>query len=284
MRQQHTLARAGRRDGVGLHTGAMVGVELRPAAPGSGLCVVRDDVPGAVPVRADVRAVRATRLGTVLGGAGWQVSTVEHLLAALLAEGVDNAEIGVTGPEVPVLDGSSMGWIELIRAIGLVAQEAPRRQLVLREVVEVQDGPRRARLSPAEALELCAWVRFEHPDIGEQSLTLTLENGTFSHELAWARTFGFLHEVEAMHAAGLGRGGSLDNAVVYGPDGVLNPEGTRAPDEVVRHKLLDMVGDLALVGLPVRARYEAWMPGHALTTALVAALLERPHAWEVVEG
>lgn len=284
MRPQHTLASAGRRDGVGLHTGARVGLELRPAPAGTGLVVVRDDVEGASPVRADVRAVRATRLGTVLGGDGWQVSTVEHLLAALVAEGVDNAVLGVTGPEVPVLDGSALPWVELIHELGRVAQDAPQVRLHLRDVVEVVDGPRRARLSPAPQLELAAWVDFDHPLIGAQSLALTLVNGTFAHEIAWARTFGFLHEVEAMHRAGLGLGGSLDNAVVYGPQGILNPEGARAPDEPVRHKVLDMLGDLALAGMPVVARYEAWLPGHALTCALVAELLDRPETWEIVAG
>lgn len=281
---QHTLGSPGRITGIGVHSGETAAVTLRPAPPGHGLRVVRDDVPGAIPIPVRVEHVVHSWLATVLGGEGWRVSTVEHLLAALTAEGIDNAEIGVEGPEVPVLDGSAAPWVRLLRTLGRAPQAAPRRVLVIRETVEVNDGPRRARLHPAEHLELCAAIQYDHPAIGAQRHSVRLDADSFFAELAWARTFGFLHEVEHMRAAGLARGGSLDNALVYGPDGAINPGGPRLPDEPVRHKLVDMLGDLALLGLPVRGRFEAELPGHALSAALMRTLLATPTAWCVEEG
>lgn len=281
---QHTLAAAGRIAGIGLHSGEPVAVTLRPARPGTGLSVVRDDLLGAAPVPVRVDRVVDSRLATVLGGSGWRVGTVEHLLAALLAEGLDNAEIGVEGPEVPVLDGSAAPWVALVRSVGLRRQDAPRRQIRVLEVVEVSEGSRRARLLPAEGLELSAAIHFDHPAIGAQRCAVRVDADAFSSGLAWARTFGFLHEVETMRAAGLARGGSLNNALVYGPEGVINPEGARSPDEPVRHKLVDMLGDLALLGMPVLGRFEAELPGHALSAQLMRALLARTGAWCLVEG
>lgn len=278
---QRTLRAIARCEGVGVHCGLPVSVELRPAPEDHGLRLLRADHPGARPVPVDVRAVVDSRLATVIGGEGWRVSTVEHLLSALLGLGVDNAEIAVFGPELPVLDGSAAPFVRLILGTGLLEQGRPRRLLALRAPVEVALGDRRARLLPAERLALAARVDFAHPAIGEQSLSVNAED--FEVELAWARTFGFLHEVEAMRAAGLGLGGSLENAVVFGPEGPLNPDGLRAPDEPVRHKLLDMMGDLALIGLPVLARFEAERPGHALSAALIRTLLDQPRSWEIVE-
>lgn len=279
--RQRTLRAPVTCEGVGVHTGVSARVEIQPADPNAGLRLVRADVPGARPVPVTVQAVVDSRLATVIGGEGWRLATVEHLLAALVALGVDNALVVVAGPEVPVLDGSARPWVTLLEAAGLDEQPAPRRTLVLRRALSVADGPRRARLLPAPALELAARVDYPHPAIGRQSLAVPAT--AFSSEIAWARTFAFQHEVDAMRAAGLALGGSLDNALVYGPDGPLNPEGPRAPDEPVRHKLLDMLGDLALAGVPVRARFEAELPGHALNARLIAALLAAPEAWQVVE-
>lgn len=279
---QRSLGRVVVCEGVGVHTGLPARVELRPAPEHSGLRVLRADLPAARPIAVHVRNVVDSRLATVLGGPGWRLMTVEHLLAALVALEVDNAEIAVFGPELPVLDGSAAPWVRLIHEAGLVDQPAPRRVIMLKRPLSVEDGPRRARLIPAPTLQLRAEIQFEHPAIGRQ--TLDLERAAFEVEIAPARTFGFLHEVEAMRAAGLGLGGSLDNAVVFGPEGPLNPEGLRWPDEPVRHKLLDMMGDLALVGAPLCARFEAERPGHALSARLVHALLATPDAWELVEG
>ncbi len=284
MRQQHTLSRAIQVSGIGLHGGQDVSVRLLPAPPNAGLSFAdasQPDIP-LLPARYD--RVIGTQLATTLGGEHFMVATVEHLLAALLAEGIDNALIEVSGAEIPVLDGSAAPWVEQIRTAGRTTQDALQRTLVITAPVEVRDGDRTARLVPAEGLEVSATIIFDHPIIGEQQLAVRLENGAFGDELAWARTFGFLGEVEAMHRMGLALGGGLDNAVVYGEDGVVNPDGLRGPDEAVRHKLLDMVGDLALAGVAVRGRFEAIRPGHALNQALVRALFDSPQSWEMVEG
>jgi UDP-3-O-[3-hydroxymyristoyl] N-acetylglucosamine deacetylase len=284
MRQQHTLRQPIQVSGIGLHGGQDVSVRLLPAPPNAGLSFTAAGQPDIPPLPARYDQVIDTQLATTLGGEHFRVATVEHLLAALLAEGIDNALIEVSGEEIPVLDGSAAPWVEQLRAAGRTAQDTPRRTLVITAPVEVRDGDRCARLVPAEGLEVSATIIFDHPVIGQQQLTVRLENGAFGHELAWARTFGFLGEVEAMHRMGLALGGGLDNAVVYGQDGVMNPDGLRGPDEAVRHKLLDMVGDLALAGVAVQGRFEAIRPGHAMNQALIRALFDSPQSWEMVEG
>jgi UDP-3-O-[3-hydroxymyristoyl] N-acetylglucosamine deacetylase len=281
--RQHTLARTVEVSGVGLHSGSPVTVALRPAPPSSGVRIVRDDVAGAAPVTADVAHAIDARYATTLGVPGhWSVSTVEHLLAALSAMGIDNVDVGVRGPEVPVLDGSAEPWARAIEDGGPVAQDAARRELVIEHPIEFRIGARVARVLPSESFVVSAQIEFAHARIGRQSLTVPFENGEFRHEIAWARTFGFLAEVEAMKAMGLIRGGTLENAVVYGPDGtVLNDSGPRGTDEPVRHKILDMLGDLALLGIPLVGRVEAILPGHELTHGLVRAIREQPAAWSI---
>ena len=284
MRHQHTLRSPVQVRGIGLHGGQKVSVRLLPAPPDTGLIFTAADQPDIAPLPARYDQVLDTCLATTLGNSQWKVSTVEHLLAALLTEGIDNTTIEVDGEEIPVLDGSAAPWVEKIREAGRTCQETPRRTLVITTPIEVIDGNREARLLPSAGLEVAATIVFEHPGIGQQQLDLRLHNGTFGHELAWARTFGFLAEVEAMHRMGLALGGGLDNAVIYDQEGVLNPGGLRGPDEAVRHKLLDMIGDLALAGIAVQGRFEAIRPGHALNQALVRALFESPQSWEIVEG
>lgn len=278
---QTTLQRAVSLSGEGLHFGMQTRVELRPAAVDTGYVFVRADCPGGIRVAQE--SVVQTTLATTLGNGDWSVATVEHLLAALRGSMLDNVEIAVDGDEVPALDGSARPWVALLAEAGVQEQDAKRRFLAIRKPVEIRDGNRWARILPADRLEIWARIDFRHPDVGEQELEIPLENGEFVHELCWARTFGFLSEVEAMRQMGLAQGGGLHNAIVYGPDGPLNPEGLRAADELVRHKLLDMLGDLALLGYPVLGRLEAERPGHALTVALLRALHERPDAWELVE-
>ena len=284
MRHQHTLSHPVQVHGIGLHGGQEVSVQILPAPIDAGVCFTAADQPELPPLPARYDQVCNTLLATTLGNEQWRVSTVEHLLAALLAEGIDNAEIVVSGQEIPVLDGSAVRWVEELQRAGRTAQSAPRRILVVTAPVEVSDGNRHARLLPADRLEVAASIAFDHPRIGHQELSLSLHNGAFSHELAWARTFGFLAEVEMMHRMGLAQGGGLDNAVVYDDTGVLNPDGLRSPDEAVRHKLLDMVGDLALAGVAVQARFEAVRPGHALNQAMLKTLFANPDAWEIVNG
>jgi UDP-3-O-[3-hydroxymyristoyl] N-acetylglucosamine deacetylase len=275
MAPQHTVGASFQLGGVGLHTGAQVLARVRRAPDGHGLRVVRVDLPGCEPVPWMEQHVQDTFLATSVGTEAWTVATAEHLVAALAGLRVDNALIEVDGPEVPVLDGSSAGWVAALRAVGRAPGKAPRRVVAPREVVEVRDGEAWARLEPAAApeleLELDVSVAFAHPAIGAQVLCIRPTPDRFESELSWARTFGFVQDVQRLRAAGRARGGSLKNAVVFGPDGPLNPGGLRSPDEVVRHKTLDLVGDLALIGSALGARVVAHRPGHALTRALVRA-------------
>jgi UDP-3-O-[3-hydroxymyristoyl] N-acetylglucosamine deacetylase len=287
MTPQHTIAQPVEIGGIGLHTGAQVHARLSPAPAGSG---VRFRPMGAEGPGLPALAchVTNTQLATTLGDGEFSVSTVEHLLATLLGQELDNLTIEVEGPELPVLDGSGKPWTALLDQAGRVAQSAPRRCFRVEKTIEVRQavrgGPDRvARLVPAQGFSVWARIDFDHPDIGTQELELALTPESFAAELGWARTFGFLRDVEALHRMGLARGGSLDNVVVFGPEGIMNPEGLRDPREPVRHKILDILGDLALLGLRIEGRCEAERPGHGLTHELVGALLADPSAFCIMD-
>jgi UDP-3-O-[3-hydroxymyristoyl] N-acetylglucosamine deacetylase len=225
-------------------------------------------------------AVSETRLGTVVGNAaGVRVATVEHLMAALCALGVDNAMVEVDGPEIPILDGSAAPIVQALDRAGRRPSPKPRRFLEILKTVEVTDGRKRAALSPCPEFEVAFEIDFASPVIGRQSIDLVVDEPSFRRELADCRTFGFLHEVEALRAAGFAHGGSLASAVVIDNDKVMNPEGLRRPDEFVRHKALDAIGDLYLLGGPLLGRYEGRYAGHGLNNALSRALLADPTAW-----
>lgn len=258
---------------------------LQPARPGSGLVFVRRDLPHPVeiPVRHD--ALAGSSYATSLGCGDVTVSTVEHLLSALYALRVDNARILVDGPEVPIMDGSAASFVFLIRAAGLVEQNARRRRLRVRRRFEIREDGRTIRVEPSRSLKVSYAVDFAHPAIGQQSFKgFVLSDASFEREVCRARTFGFLHEVEALWRAGLGRGGSLDNTVVLDEGRVLNREGVRWPDEFVRHKMLDLLGDLALLGVGLEAHVEVERGGHALHQKLVAEILKRPGLGRLVGG
>lgn len=268
--------------GIGLHSGAQVTMTLRPSNVDSGIWVRRVDVSDRdpmIPVRWD--HVVDTRLCTTIGnGAGVTVSTVEHLMAALAGLGVDNAEIEVDGPELPVMDGSSAAFVERILAAGTIAQAAPRHAIRVLDAVTVTDGACEATLRPApRGLTIDASIDFESAAIGCQRCVLAITPDSFRRELADARTFGFRHEVEALRSMGLARGGSLDNAVVVDGDTILNPGGLRHADEFARHKALDALGDLALAGHPIIGAYDAYRPSHRLNALLLGALFDQPQAW-----
>jgi UDP-3-O-[3-hydroxymyristoyl] N-acetylglucosamine deacetylase len=246
---------------------------------------VRTDLPHPVeiPVRSD--ALVNSCYATTLGRGDVTVGTVEHLLSALYCLGVDNARIEVDGPEVPIMDGSAASFVFLIRAAGLRELPAPARRLRIRRGFEVRDGDRRIRVEPARSFRVSYCVDFEHPVIGRQSLRgVTVGNGTFEREICRARTFGFLHEVETLWGAGLGRGGSLDNTVVLDETRVLNRDGLRWPDEFVRHKMLDLLGDLSLLGMRLEAHVDVERGGHSLHHKLVTELGSRPDLVRVVGG
>ena len=279
---QHTLAGPAIFAGVGLHTGQHVRVAILPAPPGTGIVFVRTDLAGQPHIPAKAAHVVAARLNTCIGlGDKAMVSTIEHLMAALAALGVDNAVVELDGPEVPIMDGSAEPFVRMIDHAGRRRQEAPRMVLEVLAPVRIADGDKRAALTPAPRLEMAFEIAFDSPAVGRQRVDLALDEASFRAELADCRTFGFLHEVEALRRAGLVQGGSLDNAVVVDGDRILNPEGLRRPDEFVRHKALDALGDLYLLGAPLVGRFEGLYAGHALNNALARELLARPAAWRI---
>lgn len=269
--------------GVGVHSGKRARIVMKPAKPGTGIRFRRVDIAdreNEIDARGDY--VSEVQLGTTLRNeAGVTVATVEHLLAACAGVGVDNLIIEIDGPEVPIMDGSSAVYCELLLSAGLRAQGLPRRRIRILETVEVKDGVKTARLSPSadNHLTIHAKIEFESRAIGTQQMSLRLVPGMFARDIAFARTFGFAQDVAKLQAMGLARGGSLENAVVLDGDEIMNPEGLRTDDEFIRHKILDAVGDLMLAGAPIAGVYEARQPGHALNNKLVRALLDQPDAW-----
>ncbi|MEQ8603538.1 MAG: UDP-3-O-acyl-N-acetylglucosamine deacetylase [Marivibrio sp.] len=271
---QRTLRSAICCSGVGLHSGETVTMTLTPAEPDVGIVFRRTDLKnGARDIPARFDAVVDTRLCTTLGNDhGTRVATVEHLMAALAGCGVDNAIVEIDAPEVPVMDGSSEPFVFLIECAGVVDQAAARRTLVVRRPVAVEEGDARASLEPSDGFTISLDIDFASRAIGRQELHLDVCDLSFKREISRARTFGFLHEVEALRAAGLARGGSLDNAVVVDGDTVLNQEGLRFEDEFVRHKVLDCIGDMALAGAPIAGRLRGRRTGHGLNNRLLRAL------------
>jgi UDP-3-O-[3-hydroxymyristoyl] N-acetylglucosamine deacetylase len=264
-------------DGVGLHSGHTVRAVVRPAPVDHGIAFRRVDLPGTPIIPARVDHVVRTTLATTLGAGNASVSTVEHLIAALHGHGIDNVLVEVDGPEIPILDGSALPFVEALSADRLEPQGAPKQILRVVQVVEARDPDedRWCRLEPHDGLAIDCSIAFSHPLLHDQRLRFAGGPSAFAAEIAPARTFGLLADVERMRSQGLARGGSLDNAVVLGDDGVLNPEGLRFPDECVRHKVLDMIGDLALLGAPVLGRFRAHRSGHAFNLSLVRQALER---------
>lgn len=267
--------------GVGVHTGAYVRVSVRPAPADTGIVFVRTDVTdkdNRITVSAE--AVTKTQLGTVIeNAAGVQVSTIEHLMAALVMSDIDNAVVELDGPEMPIMDGSSLPFIQILDRAGRRGQDAPRRYIEILDTIEVVDGDKRATLTPADHFELAFEIAFDSKAIGRQRVDMPMDGRAFRAELADCRTFGFLHEVEYLRSIGLARGGSMENAVVIEGDRILNPEGLRRPDEFVRHKALDAIGDLFVLGAPILGRFEGVLAGHGINNLLVRALVANPRAW-----
>lgn len=271
--------------GIGLHGGERVSMTLHPAEVGAGVVFIRAGMGegGAVAARYD--CVSDTRLCTRLANAaGGSVSTVEHFLAACAVCGVDNLRVEMDAGELPVMDGSAAPFAALLDEGGVKEQQAPRRFLRIVRPVSVVEGEKRVELSPHEGRVLDVTIDFGERVIGRQSLQVDMEKQDFRAEILPARTFAFAREVEAMREQGLALGGSLENAVVVGEDGILNEEGLRFADEFVRHKILDALGDLFLAGAPILGRYTAHAPGHALNNALLRRLFATPDAWEYVEN
>ena len=263
--------------GVALHSGDQVSVTLAPAPVNHGIVFVSKGLH----IEAQVGRVVDTQLATTLGRDGVKIRTVEHLLSTLMGLGVDNLRIEVDGSELPALDGCGAAWVQAIKAVGVEQQSVPKTILEMLRPVEVVEGNRWARIEPCEALSLDVMIDFEHPHVGRQHMTLDLEQGCFESELAWARTFGFERHVPAMRRMGLVRGGNLENALVFGETGPLNPGGLRRFDEPVRHKMLDVLGDLALLGSAVQGRVIAERPGHGLIVRLIREVVAQTDSWRI---
>jgi len=284
MLKQRTLKSLISASGVGLHTGRKVRITLRPAAIDTGIVFRRIDLgsPVDIPARAD--AVGETRLSSCLVRGEAKIYTVEHLMSALGGLGVDNAYVDLDGPEVPIMDGSAAPFVLLLQQAGLVEQAAPKKFLRIKSTVEVTDGDKFARFEPYEGYRLSFSIDFKHPviDRSTQSVAIDFAETSYLKEIARARTFGFMHEVEDLRESGLALGGGLDNAVVLDEYRVLNADGLRFADEFIRHKLLDAIGDLYLTGKPLLGSFTAHKSGHALNNQLVRALLADSSAFEVV--
>ena len=278
---QHTLKSSIDCSGIGLHSGAKVSMTLNPADPDTGIVFRRTDVAGGgAEVLARWDTVVDARLNTSVGNDdGVCVGTIEHLMAALSGAGVDNALIEINGPEVPIMDGSAAPFLFLIECAGLAEQPVARRLIEVLKPVSVGDGRHSAVLSPGRCFSVSFEIDFEGTFIHHQQFFASLINGTFQSEIARARTFGFEHEIAELRAAGLIRGGSLDNAIVVGGDGILNDDGLRFDDEFVRHKILDSIGDLYLAGGAILGHFHGYRSGHALNHELLKALMEDPTAW-----
>ncbi|MFY7905874.1 MAG: UDP-3-O-acyl-N-acetylglucosamine deacetylase [Burkholderiaceae bacterium] len=288
MLKQRTLKTLTRAVGVGLHSGQRVELTLRPAPPDAGIVFRRVDLPHPVDIPVGATAVSDTRLASTLACGEAKVLTVEHLMSACAGLGIDNLIIDITAEEVPILDGSAASFVYLLQSAGVVDQDAPRRFIRIREPVEVREGEgtqlKWARLEPFHGYKLAFEIEFDHPAVDStgQKVEFDLGSGRYAREIARARTFGFTRDVEMLRANGLARGGGLDNAIVMDDDKVLNAGGLRYGDEFAKHKILDAMGDLYIVGRPLLAAYSAFRSGHGLNNKLLRALLSQPNAYELV--
>lgn len=284
MLKQRTLKKVVSATGVGLHNGEKVTLTLRPAGPDTGIVFKRADLPGAPTIQATPDAVRDTRMCSALEHDGVRVATVEHLMSALAGLGVDNVVVEVTASEIPIMDGSSGPFIFLLQSAGIVEQNAPKKFIRIKKIVEVHDGDKWARFEPYHGFKLDFTIEFAHPvfDQSGNNVKIDFKDNSYIKEISRARTFGFMHEVEYLRANGLARGGSLDNAIVLDEYRVLNQDGLRYDDEFAKHKVLDAVGDLYMLGHPLLGSFTAFKSGHGMNNQLLRALLADASAWEYV--
>lgn len=284
---QRTIRKKVAVEGIGLHTGAPASIIFKPAPPNSGIHVVRTDLPGSPSVAVQAEHVRATQMATTLGGAAFSVSTVEHCFSSLAAFRIDNLIIELTGPEIPIGDGSAQVFMEALLAAGLVDQDEPRKYAYITQPIFYGDGDKHAYVVPYNGLRVTCTIDFAHPSIGRQTYDLDINETSFARELSRARTFGFFKDVEAMRAKGLARGGSLANAVVLDEAAIMNPEGLRFMDpkanEFVRHKMLDALGDLVTLGMPMMGHVVLYKAGHDVMNKLVRKILESNDSYRLLE-
>lgn len=283
MISQCTVAESVALAGIGLHTGSQSRIQLRPAAAKTGIVFHHYQQGRVVTIPAQAEYVVDTRMATVLGLGSARISTVEHLMSALYAFGIDNLHIDVYGPEIPALDGSAAGFMQILEQAGRQPLESGRQFLAVRKPVFVGNESRHIQIIPSRFFRVTCTIEFQEPWIGRQQRGVKVSPDAFSSDIAQARTFGFFKEVEALKGMGLALGGSLENAIVIDEQGVVNPEGLRYEDEFVRHKILDTIGDMALLGHPVLGHVKAYKAGHELHHALVEKLLQEEDAWQFVK-
>ena len=280
---QTTLAKSIETNGIGLHTGVEVNLALKPAPENSGYIFVRTDLDN-FEIPASVEYISHCSYATTLLRKGVLLSTCEHLLSALRGSNVDNCFIELDNIEIPIMDGSSENFIELIERAGIIRQNAPKHFLKILEKVVFIDGDRKMAIEPSDTFEIECFIDFPHPFINRQTYYFEMKNGSFGREIASARTFGFTTEIEMLRKANLALGGSLDNAIVLTPEGMLNENPLRFADEFVRHKILDIIGDFALLGMTVLGKITAEKSGHAVHASLMSKLLKTEAAWKIVEA
>ena len=279
--KQTTIAKPVELVGIGLHKGVPVKLRLEPLEANRGIEFYRSDVNVAIPLKPE--NVVDTQMATVIGKDGYFISTIEHMLSAVYAYGVDNLKIIVDADEIPVMDGSSASFCMLLDEAGLLALDAPKKIMKIKKEIIVKEGDKYVKLSPSDDINYDFTIKFNHPVIDEQSFTFNFTKEEYKNKISKARTFGFLHEVQYLRSKGLALGGSLENAVVLDDKKVLNTEGLRFPDEFVRHKILDAIGDMSLLGFNFIGNYEAFAGSHDLNHKLTLALLKEKENYEIVE-
>ena len=284
MRAQQTLANAVSCAGIGLHSGQPVTLTLKPAPTNTGVVFINPNGKDGASLAASVEHLVPTELCTAISGNGFQVKTIEHILAALAGLDIDNVYVEVDAGEAPVMDGSAAHFVRLIRSAGIVTQSRRQPYLKITRPLEVVDGDRRVRIEPSSTTKVTYSIHYNHPLIQTQTYFYEHSAHAFEREIADARTFGFLQEVEALWARGLGQGGNLDNTIVLSQDGILNESGLRFADEFVRHKILDLIGDFSLLGVPFIGHLIAERSGHAIHTRLVHQILNHPDSWVLLNA
>jgi UDP-3-O-[3-hydroxymyristoyl] N-acetylglucosamine deacetylase len=282
MHLQRTLKKEINCFSVGLHTGRKVNMKIKPAPVDTGIIFVRKDLPDAEPIHANYKNVCDTTLATTLGSNGVTVSTVEHLLSAFSGMGVDNAIIELDSFEVPIMDGSALPFVNMLKEVGTRVQEKNKRLLIIKKPVSVTEGDTSAMLLPAEEFKITYEIDFKHPVIGKQSYSMIFSDEKYEKEICAAQTFGFLKDLEFLQAKGLALGGSLKNAIVLDDKKIINKEGQRIPDVFVKHKILDAIGDLFLLGMPIIGHFIAYKSGHRMNNLLLKELMHRKDCWEIV--
>lgn len=280
---QSTIAKPLTISGIGLHTGEQITMNLRPAEADTGVNFYRQTADRTICIEACSANVTDTRLATVLGKDGLSISTVEHFMAALYALGIDNLHIDIDGPEVPIMDGSAEPFLTALRSAGICVLSKSRAYLAIRKPISFVDGEKRINIIPSRFLRITSDIAFDHPSIALQHRSIKLSPELFTKDIAPARTFGFLEEVEYLKANGLARGGSLENAIVIDKKGVMNPDGLRFSDEFVRHKILDTLGDFSLTGYPILGHIRTYKAGHDINHMMVEKILASPDYWQLVE-